>query len=94
MRHNLDATHGLIFAEAVTMALGTQIGKSAAHTLVEGASRQTRESGKHLREVLTQIQAVTERLSSAELDRLFAPENYFGVAAELVDRVIDASRKP
>jgi 3-carboxy-cis,cis-muconate cycloisomerase len=93
MRHNLDATHGLIFAEAVTMALGTHIGKSAAHTLVEGASRQTRESGNLLREVLAQNQTVTERLTSEELDRLFAPENYLGAAEEFVDRVIDASRK-
>jgi 3-carboxy-cis,cis-muconate cycloisomerase len=75
------------------MALGTHIGKSAAHTLVEGASRQASESGKHLRAVLAQSEAVTERLSSAELDRLFAPENYLGVAEELVNRVIDASRK-
>jgi 3-carboxy-cis,cis-muconate cycloisomerase len=93
MRHNLDATQGLIFAEAVTMALGNHIGKSAAHTLLEEATRQARESGKHLREVLAQTRAVTERLTAAELDRLFAPENYLGVAEELVDRVIDASRR-
>ena len=92
MRRNLDATQGLIFAEAVTIALASHIGKAAAHTLLEGASRQARESGKHLREVLAQNRAVSERLTSAELDRLFAPENYLGVAEELVDRVIDASR--
>ena len=93
MRHNLDATHGLIFAEAVTMALGNQIGKPAAHTLVEVASKHARESGKHLREILAQNKTVTERLTRAELDRLFAPENYLGAAEELVDRVIAASRK-
>jgi 3-carboxy-cis,cis-muconate cycloisomerase len=93
MRRNLGATQGLIFAEAVTMAMGKHIGKSAAHTLVEGISRQTRASGQHLREILAQDRAVTERLSSAELDHLFAPENYLGVAEELVDRVIAASRK-
>ena len=93
MRRNLDATHGLIFAEAVTIALASHIGKSAAHTLVEAASRQALESGKHLREVLGQKQAVTELLTSDELDRLFVPENYFGVAEELVDRVIESSRK-
>jgi len=43
--------------------------------------------------VLAQNRAVTGHLTSAELDRLFAPENYLGVAEELVDRVIDASRK-
>ena len=93
MRRNLDATHGLIFAEAVTMAMGKHIGKSAAHALVEAASRQARESGKHLHEVLAQNQTVTERLTPAELNGLFAPENYLGAAEELVDRVIDASRK-
>jgi 3-carboxy-cis,cis-muconate cycloisomerase len=93
MRRNLDATHGLIFAEAVTMALASHIGKSAAHTLVEAASRQTLKSGRHLREVLDQNPAVIERLTSEELDRLFAPENYLGVAKDLVDRAINPSRK-
>jgi len=93
MRRNLDATHGLIFAEAVSMALRGQIGNSAAHELLEAASRQARESGKHLREVLGQNRAVTEHLTAAELDRLFAPENYLGVAEEWVDRAIDASRE-
>src|SRR6266436_3779549 len=50
MRDNLEATHGLIYAEGVAMALGSHIGKSAAHTLVESASKQARESRKHLRE--------------------------------------------
>jgi len=88
MRHNLETTQGLIFAEGVAMALGSHIGKSAAHQLIEAASKQARESGKHLREVLAQTKAVTEHLNSADLDRLFAPENYFGVAEEFTDRVI------
>ena len=33
MRSNLDATHGLIMAEAVTFALADKIGKSDAHHL-------------------------------------------------------------
>lgn len=93
MRHNLDATRGLIYAEAVTMALAAHTGKSSAHKLVEAASRKTVDSGKHFREVLAQDKAVTEHLTSAELDRLFVPENYLGIAEELVDRVIAASRK-
>ena len=40
MRVNLDATHGLIMAEAVTMALAEKIGKSEAHHLVEAASKK------------------------------------------------------
>jgi len=93
MRRNLDATQGLIFAEAVALAIGKHIGKATAHTLIEAASQIARESGKHLREVLEQDRAATEHLTSAELGRLFAPENYLGVAEELVDRVIDANRR-
>ncbi len=92
MRRNLDATRGLIFAEAVSMALAGHIGKSAAHDLVEAVSRETKKSGKHFREALRQNKAVTEHLTSADLDRLFAPENYLGVAGLLVDRVVAASR--
>lgn len=93
MRRNLDVTQGLIFAEAVTVALRDQIGKSAAHQLLEAASQLARESGKHLREVLAQNRAVTDHLTAAELDKLFEPENYLGVAEEWVDRAVNASRK-
>src|SRR5258706_5075977 len=37
MRINLDATHGLIMAEPVTMAVAEKIGKSDAHHLIETA---------------------------------------------------------
>jgi len=86
MRHNLDATQGLIFAEAVSMALGNHLGKAAAHKLVEEASQDARKTGRHLR-------VVTERLSSQEIDKLFSPENYLGAAEQLADRVIAAGRK-
>jgi len=91
MRDNLEATHGLIYAEGVAMALGSHIGKSAAHTLIEAATKQARQSRKHLRGVLAQTKAVTEHLNSADLDRLFVPENCLGAAEEVIDRVIAAS---
>jgi 3-carboxy-cis,cis-muconate cycloisomerase len=96
MRHNLDATQGLIFAEAVTMTLAKHIGKADAHKLVEAASRRARESRTHLREVLEttlgQDKSTAGRLSPAELARLFAPENYLGAAEAFVDRIIAASK--
>jgi 3-carboxy-cis,cis-muconate cycloisomerase len=92
MHRNLDATHGLIFAEGLAMALGNHLGKSAAHSLVEAASKQARDSGKHLREVLVHTEAATAHLTPAELDHLFAPENYLGVAEKFTERVIATSR--
>lgn len=94
MIRNLDATNGLIFAEAVTMAMAAHIGKSAAHALVDEASKKARRSGKHLREVLAENPKVAQELNSAELDRLFDPKNYLGVSGDWVDRVIEASRVP
>jgi 3-carboxy-cis,cis-muconate cycloisomerase len=93
MRHNLEATQGLIFAEAITVNLAPHIGKSSARALVDAASQQARKSGKHLREVLSQERAVTEHLTAAELDRLFTPENYLGVAEVFVDKVTDATKR-
>lgn len=92
MLQNLDATQGLIYAEGVAMALGDHVGRATAHTLLEAASRQARESGRHLREVLGQTSAVTTYLKAADLDRLFATEHYLGTAEEFTDRVIEASR--
>ena len=53
MRVNLDATDGLIMAEAVTFALAEKIGKSDAHHLIEAASKKAVAEKKHLRDVLT-----------------------------------------
>jgi len=93
MRSNLDASRGLIFAEGVSMVLAKHVGKSDAHKLVEAASRNARESGRHLRDVLNEDKSVTGKLTPAELDRLFSPESYAGFAEEFVDRVIKAARR-
>jgi 3-carboxy-cis,cis-muconate cycloisomerase len=92
MRLNLSQTQGLVFAEAVSMALASSMGKSAAHAVVEAASRRLRQTCKTFREELMEDAAVRDRLSPADLDRLFTPENYLGSAGEFVDQVIAASR--
>ncbi|HTD03911.1 3-carboxy-cis,cis-muconate cycloisomerase [Undibacterium sp.] len=90
MRRNLDATHGQIMAEAVSLALGRSIGRMAAHQLVEIACRQASSQQKHLREVLAQDAVVAAHLSGAELDKLFDPALYTGQAAAFVDQVLAA----
>ena len=62
MRANLDATGGLIMAEAVTMALAEKIGKSDAHHLIEAASKKAVAEKKHLRDVLTADAKITAQL--------------------------------
>ncbi|MGC1365665.1 MAG: 3-carboxy-cis,cis-muconate cycloisomerase [Candidatus Acidiferrum sp.] len=91
MRHNLDVTHGLIFAEPVTMALAEKMPRSDAHELVQLACKRAQSEKRELRSVLAQDAIVKTTLSEAELERLFAPANYLGVADQLIDRVL-ASR--
>ncbi len=83
---------GLVFAEAAMMALAKHIGRSEAHELIERASKQAIAENKHFREILKQNQEVRSHLSSEEIDRLFEPLTYIGVAEQLVDRAIAAYR--
>jgi 3-carboxy-cis,cis-muconate cycloisomerase len=88
MRVNLDATHGLIMAEAVTFALAEKIGKSDAHHLVEAASRQAVAGKQHLRDVLTGDPKVTAHLGADRIAELFEPMAYQGVSQALIDRLL------
>jgi 3-carboxy-cis,cis-muconate cycloisomerase len=88
MRVNLDATGGLIMAEAVTMALAEKIGKSEAHHLVETASKKAVAEKKHLRDVLTGDPNVSAHLTADKLAKLFEPTAYQGVSQTLIDRLL------
>ncbi|MGD0847728.1 3-carboxy-cis,cis-muconate cycloisomerase [Bradyrhizobium sp.] len=88
MRVNLDATHGLIMAEAVAMALAEKIGKSEAHHLVEAASKKAAAGKEYLRDVLAGDTRVTAHLSTERLTKLFEPMAYQGVSQALIDRLL------
>ena len=87
MRVNLDATDGLIMAEAVTMALAEKIGKSDAHHLIEAASKKAVADRKHLREVLSADAKITAQLGADRISELFEPMAYQGVSQALIDRL-------
>lgn len=88
MAENLEATRGLILAEAVTMALGGRIGRLPAHHLVEAACRRAADGQRHLRDVLGEDPEVRKHLSPADLQRLLDPANYVGLAETLVERAL------
>ncbi len=88
MRVNLDATHGLIMAEAVAMALAEKIGKSEAHHLIEAASRKAVAGKKDLRDVLAKDPKVTAHLDAQKLAKLFEPMAYQGASQALIDRLL------
>ncbi len=88
MRVNLGATHGLIMAEAVTMALAEKIGKSDAHHLIEALSRKAVNEKQHLRDVLTKDSEVTAHLDADTIAKLFEPMAYQGASQALIDRLL------
>jgi 3-carboxy-cis,cis-muconate cycloisomerase len=91
MARNLDATHGLIFAEAVMMALAAHVGKPEAHRITEAASQRALASGKHFRDVLLADQTITTYLKPEQIHQLFNPLSYTGVASQFMDRVLAES---
>jgi 3-carboxy-cis,cis-muconate cycloisomerase len=88
MKQNLEATRGLIYAEAVTMALAKEIGKSEAHKLVEAASERTMKQRRHFHEVLADDAQISKHISKGALAELFDPHNYLGEAEAFVDQAV------
>jgi 3-carboxy-cis,cis-muconate cycloisomerase len=92
---NLDATHGLILAEAVAMALAKHIGRLPAHDSVEQACRRALKDARPLRDVLMEDAKVSAHLSAKDLARLLDPRNYTGSAEKMARDVLSArKRKP
>jgi 3-carboxy-cis,cis-muconate cycloisomerase len=93
MRQNLEITHGLIYAEAVSMALSPQLGKHSAHQILEKASQKAIAEKKHLHDILAADLEITSRLSPAELNQLFDPANYTGMSSQFIARVLATHKK-
>jgi 3-carboxy-cis,cis-muconate cycloisomerase len=89
MRANVDATGGLVMAEAVSMALAPRIGKPAAHDLIESACRRAATEQRTLQDVLLADVHVTAHLTPDEIARAVTPEHYLGSARTIVQRVLE-----
>jgi len=87
MRQNLETTRGLIFAEAVTMALADRMGKMPAHLLVGAACKKALAENRPLLEILRAEPGVHGHLAPADLASLFDTRNYLGRAEEFVEQV-------
>jgi 3-carboxy-cis,cis-muconate cycloisomerase len=93
MLENLEETKGLIFAEAVTVALADRMGKMPAHLLVEAACKKAITEKRPLKEILREEPGLHGHLASADLESLFDARNYLGNAEEFVDRVTAQARE-
>ena len=88
MRANLDATGGLIMAEAVAFALAEKVGKQEAHHLVETASKKAVAKKTGLRAALESDPKITAHLDAKRITQLLEPMAYQGVSQTLIDRLL------
>lgn len=88
MRRNLDATGGLIMAEAVMMGLAPLLGRGPAHDAVHHACDLALAEGIPLAAALAREPAVAAQLDAAAIARLTDPAFYLGAAGAFVDRVL------
>jgi len=92
MRQVLDATGGLIVAEAVMMGLAPKMGRQVAHDVVYDCCRTALTGGTPFLEALAADPEIAKVMDRAALARLVDPANYLGAAPEMVRRLL-AARK-
>jgi 3-carboxy-cis,cis-muconate cycloisomerase len=93
MHRNLGITRGLIMAEAVMMALATEVGRQQAHDLVYEACRKAEQSGKELLDTVREDPVLSQFLPWEKLRGLLDPTRYTGRAAEFVETVVSTVKR-
>jgi 3-carboxy-cis,cis-muconate cycloisomerase len=88
MRRNVDATGGLIVAEAVATALAASLGQERAHAAVERAASDALESHRAFADVLAETPEIAQRFDRAALAELLDPTRSTGEAGAVIDRVL------
>jgi adenylosuccinate lyase len=86
MRANLDATNGLLFSQPVLLALiRSGMERDAAYRVVQEASTRALDSGRHLRDELT------DHLEEHTLESVFSLEAALAAAPSSVDHLATIS---
>jgi 3-carboxy-cis,cis-muconate cycloisomerase len=88
MRRNVSASHGLMLAEALDLALAPIIGRTEAKELVKTSAQIALSENRHL------VDVVREQVNvSLDWDRLRDEANYLGLTDTLIEQVLnDADR--
>ncbi len=96
MHENLDRTHGLLLAEAVSLKLAEKVGRDRAHHLLALASKRVLDQGGTLAEATAADDAIAQHLTAEERARLLDPALYLGSTNRFIDAVLAryAASKP
>ena len=88
MRASLDASNGLMMAEALNQALAPHMGRVEAKQLIQAACADAVKQDRHLTDV------VRERTDAAvDWAALRDESTYLGTAQTMIDRVLDAANR-
>jgi 3-carboxy-cis,cis-muconate cycloisomerase len=90
MRANLEASGGLLMAEALSMALARQLGKAEAHRLVQALSRRVAQGATDLRRAALEDSRVRDVLDVDAIDTALDPANYLGSTDVFISRALRA----
>ena len=86
MRDNLDSTHGLVYSQAVLLALvETGLSRDDAYRVVQRAALEAWDTGTTLRSRLEADPDCT--LDAATLDTVLTPERFLGSAGVVFERL-------
>jgi adenylosuccinate lyase len=94
MLRNVGLTEGRGMSEAVMIALVEKgMNRQKAHELLRKLTIQSEVQKRHFRQILLKTKAVTERLSSKEIDEALDPRNYLGTALKQVENIARKTSK-
>jgi 3-carboxy-cis,cis-muconate cycloisomerase len=93
MRHNLDATSGLVMTEPIAFALADRIGLRPAQELVERACAEAVSGRKPFLEAWMSDPTCAALLDRSSIERLSDPSTHLGESAAVVGRVIERARR-
>lgn len=92
MSKSLDATKGLIVAEAVMMGLAPRIGRQIAHDIVYESCRSSLSSGESFLDTLHADPRIAAHTTRSELEVMLDPANYVGAAPAMTRRLLSKRR--
>ncbi len=93
MIENIERQNGLVMAEKVMIELvDGGIPRDEAHEILRTASMDCISQGIHLREICSEIEAITSRFTTEQIEAMFNPANHIGVSGELVDEAVALAR--
>lgn len=87
MRANLDASNGLLLAEALNLALAPHLGRAEAKTIIQSAVKTSLAENRHLVDIVRESVNV-----NLDWDALRDEANYLGATDEFITRTLENAR--